>query len=248
MLVKNTKEFSKYGNFKLIVEEMVNYDNEVYVKPFYESLSGKITVEYIDNFWDALNKIKKSKKSIIATRIEIVNQDHLNKSCSCNQKFIICKNNSGDKFSSHAVSLFKNKSNGRIYMFDPNGVFYKNEHQWLYKSKNGNNLLESKDFEKEYDLDLPKFSGVQSLCQFTDPTYIDYCGFCMFYNFIGIKYVMDKLESGYRKDITSLIKTISDKEQKKQKDLYKIFPKDDDLGPLSLKIITNIFSTKKDKN
>ncbi len=246
--MNNSKEFSKYGNFKLIVEEMVNYDNEIYVKPFYESLSGKITVEYIDNFWEALKKIKQSKKTIIATRIEIVNQDHLKKACSCNQKFIICKNNSGEKFSSHAVSLFKNKSNGRVYMFDPNGVFYKTEHEWLYKSKNGNNLLESKDFEKEYDLDLPQYSGVQSLCKKTDETYIGYCGFCMFYNYIGIKYIMDKLQNGYRKDITNLIQSITDKEETNQKDLYKIFPEDKDLGPISLKIITNIFSKKKNKN
>ena len=133
-------------------------------------------------------------------------------------------------------------------MFDPNGVFYKTEHEWLYKSKNGNNLLESKDFEKEYDLDLPQYSGVQSLCKKTDETYIGYCGFCMFYNYIGIKYIMDKLQNGYRKDITNLIQSITDKEETNQKDLYKIFPEDKDLGPISLKIITNIFSKKKNKN
>jgi len=41
---------------------MVNYYNEIYVKPFYESLSSKITVEYIDNFWEALKKSNNQKK------------------------------------------------------------------------------------------------------------------------------------------------------------------------------------------
>ena len=36
-------------------------------------LKDKLNVEYIDNFWDALDKISKGKKGIIATRIEIVN-------------------------------------------------------------------------------------------------------------------------------------------------------------------------------
>ena len=183
---KIIKEFSKYGKYANIVEEMIENDEEKYVKVFYEFLSNKLSVEYIDNFWSALNKIKKKKKCIIATRIEIVNQDHLEDGCSCNQKYKICNDDTGDKYSSHAVSLFKD--NNKIYMFDPNGVFLKTEHTWLYKSKDGKRLLDSSDFEKEIKLKLPKYKGVQAYCKVlkVNQEFIDNAGYCMFYNFTGI--------------------------------------------------------------
>ena len=54
-------------------------------------------------FGKALSELKKKNKGIIATRIEIVNQDHLENECACNQEYKICDNNDGDKFSSFVM-------------------------------------------------------------------------------------------------------------------------------------------------
>ena len=241
MSKKCLKEFSKYGKYANIVEDMIDNDNVKYVKPFYEFLSNKLSVKYIDNFWNALKQIKKNNKCVIATRIEIVNQDHLQNECSCNQEHKICNDDNGDKYSSHAVSLFKDNNN--IYMFDPNGVFNKQEHTWLYKSKDKKRLLDSNDFEKENKLTLPKNKGIQAYCKIlkVNKEYIDNAGYCMFYNFIGIAYVAEHIENGFNGDITELIKDISDFNYKNRNKLYNIFPKDKDIGKKSLNIIETIF-------
>ncbi len=245
MIKIKTGEFSNYGDYSYIVKEMVDNDKEVFVKAFYESLSSdKLNVEYIDNFWDALDKISKGKKGIIATRIEIVNQDHLGKDCSCNQKLKICKNNDGNKFSSHAVSLIRNRANSRIYMYDPNGVFYKEYDTWLYKSKDGSKLLDSERFMNEYKnykIELPNYEGVQKRCNSNDEKYINNCDYCMFYNYVGIKYVVDNVKNGYKKDITKLIESVSDIDDENKKKLYNVFPNDNMMGPHTLKIIKSIF-------
>ena len=241
MVKKSIKEFSKYGKYAKIVEEMIENDNIKYVKPFYEFLSNKMSVKYVDNFWKALSELKKKNKGIIATRIEIVNQDHLENECACNQEYKICDNNDGDKFSSHAVSLFKD--NKKIYMFDPNGVFIKSEHMWLYKSKDNKRLLDSNDFMKETKLILPEHKGVQAYCKIlkVNQEFIDNAGYCMFYNFIGIAYIIKQIENNYNDNIVELIKSVSDLESKNRKKLYNIFPKDKDIGKISLKIIENVF-------
>jgi len=64
----------------------------------------------------------------------------------------------------------------------------------------------------------------------------------MFYNFVGIAYVIDQVEKGYNKDISELIESISDVVDNKQKILYNIFPKDKDLGKISFKIVDKVFS------
>ena len=46
MVKKSIKEFSKYGKYAKIVEEMIENDNIKYVKPFYEFLSNKMSVKY----------------------------------------------------------------------------------------------------------------------------------------------------------------------------------------------------------
>ncbi len=242
-------EFKKYGKYSKIVKKMVDDDYLPYVKKFYESLSIKnLKIIYIDNFWLALDEIKSSSKSIIATRIEIINQDHLyninKKKCTCITENKICNNNTGEKYSSHAVSLFKNRKNGRIYMFDPNGKFNKELDQWLYKSRDGKYLLDSDNFSKHNQIVLPQYEGIQKHCKILkiNKDFIDNAGYCMFYNYIGIAAVIDivlKKKSGETIDITQIIQSISDCKNKKE--LYNIFPFDKNIGKVSLEIVSNIF-------
>ena len=90
-------QYSQYGVHKDIVEAMVDHDDIRYVEPFYESLSsGILNVEYIDDFYEALRKINSNTfgKGVIASRIQIVNQDHIDsfsvEGCSCSKEGIIC--------------------------------------------------------------------------------------------------------------------------------------------------------------
>ena len=63
MITIKKGEFSNYKKYSYIVKEMIDNDKEIFVKAFYESLSSnKLNVEYIDNFWDALDKISNNKK------------------------------------------------------------------------------------------------------------------------------------------------------------------------------------------
>ena len=269
-------QYSQYGNLAHIVESMVDNDNITYVKPFYESLSSDILkVEYIDNFYEALEKINSNtfNKGVIVSRIVIVNQDHiintipteqheqLNEedlskyNCSCNTSDIICNSDIGDKYSSHAVSLFKHKINGKIYMFDPNGVFNKLIDTWLYQSDNNLNLYDTEKFEKYLNLngvkiELPKNKGIQSLAAPPNNGYIDDAGYCMFYNYLGIQRVIEELKQKNKKHIMTLIKELTDFQSEINEDgdfvkpqgLQQNFPSDDEMGIVSHEIIKNIFN------
>lgn len=246
--IKNVIEFKKYGKFSNVIKKMVDDDYIPYTTKFYESLSTKnLEIKYIDDFWKSIEFIKSSSRIIIATRIEIVNQEHLydleSKQCSCLTSNKICNINKGDKYSSHAVSLFKNRKNGKIYMFDPNGNFNKDKDKWLYKSKDGNFLLDSENFSKNYNIDLPEYEGIQKYCKSlkVNREFIDNCGYCMFYNFIGIEKVRDIFlsKNGTKKDITEVIKSLSD--CKNKKNLFSTFPLDKNLGEKSLELIKKIF-------
>ena len=39
----------------------------------------------------------------------------------------------------------------------------------------------------------------------------------MFYNYVGIKYVVDNVKNGYKKDITKLIESVSDIDDENKK-------------------------------
>ena len=94
---------------------------------------------------------------------------------------------------------------------------------------------------KKYNIQLPKYEGIQRICQANDINYINNCGYCMFYNYIGIKYVVDKVNTGYKKDITQLIQSITDLDSENKKKLYNIFIIDSQMGPTTYNIIKNIF-------
>ena len=268
-------EYSQYGNLQDIVKAMVDYDNITYVKPFYESLSSDILkVEYIDNFYEALDKINSDTfgKGVIVSRILIVNQDHiihtipkekleqlseeelLKYKCSCSLSDIICQDNIGNKYSSHAISLFKHKNKGKIYMYDPNGVFKKLIDTWLYKSHDNAHLFDTKEFKEylnnnNFNIELPKYKGIQSLAYTPNNGYIHDYGYCMFYNYLGIYKLIEELKNKNKKNITTIIKELTDFKEEYDEDgnlikpvsLHQNFPPDDEMGIVSHEIVKSIF-------
>lgn len=253
---KGGAEFESYGENMNIVKEMVDNDTLGYVSKFYTSLSnpvsGKISVEYVPDFWKALKKIKTQRKSIIATKIKIVNQDHLSQNtCSCSEPGnIICDTNGANKYGEHAVSLFKHTVNGKISIFDPNGVFKAADDTWLYKSKDGKKILDSAGFTGTYsgfNIDLPKFKGVQFYCSATDGTHVNDCGYCMFYNYICMREVIAIHDGGSKKYINTIMREISDIRSPSGEEpskLHEAFPKGDDIKLKSELIIDSVFGTK----
>ena len=113
----------------------------------------------------------------------------------------------------HSVTLFKHKS---IYMFDPNGYI-----DGTIYEVNGT-MYEPDDLERRFKIHLPNYAGIQFYCEKSTIGYIHDCGYCMFYNYVGIKYIVDNVKNGYKKDITKLIESVSDIDDENKKKLYNV--------------------------
>ena len=224
-----SQEFSKYQEKAHIVKSMVVDDSVFFMKRLYESLSEIVRFE--DDLWKALYLMKDASKQIIATKVILVNQSHKQK-CSCNTKYIVCDHDDDNKYSSHIVTLFKNSQHGQIYMFDPNGKCDKQINDWLYRKNKY--LLDSQDLEGMYPkLTLPKYPGIQFHADPPNNGYINDAGYCIFYNFLAIKKILE-LPNG---NIYTRIKQLTDSPEP-----ITIFPADDKIGKVSKKIVDHVFA------
>jgi hypothetical protein len=185
-------EFSAYKSHKKLVERMVDRDlPRTAIWCFYTNLTAKERrrgmppVKFIPNIKNALRWLKRQPTGIVATQIRFPRYDDID-------------NTQNDR---HALCLVKDPS-GSYYLFDPNGVI----------NHTGNNLyaLEIKDslphrglltVKQLVDRIKAKFritflynakSGIQVEYVDTpkDLNYILNGGYCMFYNYFFIHWVL----------------------------------------------------------
>tara|TARA_A100001015_G_C14833596_1_gene649578 strand:+ start:322 stop:963 length:642 start_codon:yes stop_codon:yes gene_type:complete len=212
------EEFHKFGKHKSKVKKLIDEDDYTVTKKFYGNLSKTYKeVKYIDYFWNAYDSIKKSKKpTVIITRIELFNQYEVGPNKQTNF---------------HAVALIKDGD--EFYMFDANGICKKTD-SMLYVNEYGKTFY-SHTFSKKYNLDLPRFRGIQYYTPKSPNGYINDGGYCMFYTYIGVERVVQKYLKSKGENLVILFKKLTEKKN----DFELFFPKD--IHIQSLKIINSIF-------
>jgi len=184
-------EFNAYGKYKTDVERLVNDD--IGADIFFNSLNNESdVVTYIDkieNIFNDLNKWKGYDCKIFPTTIQI--------------------NNKYDNIqSTHSVVLIL--KDGNFYFYDPNGV-YNTEEEINYENYGllqqnfgygyngtyfGSTIKFKKFIEKNYKINLSVSTtlGAQFLLPIEEDTiYIKEGGYCMFFNYMVIEYVLNNI-------------------------------------------------------
>ena len=169
-------EFSAYKTKKKIVENLVNLD--IGAKKFFEFFPE---VRYVDDIETILKYCVKKQYTvpkIFATRIKLQNRYQ-----PTNQGY-------------HSIVTIWNQNENTLYFYDPNGAYNK---QKTFMYKIGNKTWEtSAKFQQEFDklykikIKLSKWRGIQqvSKTQCYKTQYILCGGYCMFYNWLAIDFML----------------------------------------------------------
>lgn len=195
-------EFKAYKKLKNKVQKLVDEDKEA--ETFFNNLKKyapeDVKIVYIDEIIDVLNDYDEWKKErfiIFATTIQISNQYE-------------------DEVSTHSILLIWNGN--KLYLYDPNGA-YNTEEVVLFKSKTNRDEMESFGYmlgdlyfdstiqfknyiKKNYSIELqvPDDMGAQTLLLIEgNSTYIHRGGYCMFFNYMVIEYILSNLEKPFYK-------------------------------------------------
>jgi hypothetical protein len=214
-------EFSAYGIYSGLVKMMIDKDKpKSMIKRFYESFKSCIPVKYYKSLEYAMVYLNTIENGITATTVSL-------------------KNNISKKLHSHAICILK--KNSKYYLFDPNGAIILNKQKDYYMYFYGNNknltttsfvnilkdLYNIKDFVYE-----DYYLGIQTTApDHKKSRYINRGGFCMFYLFLFIQYILENW-SDY--EIESVIKYNYEYDT-------GVFPKPTDMYEKSKDIIENIF-------
>jgi hypothetical protein len=182
-------EFSAYGAYRSVVEQMVNHDvPEHIITHFYESLSrDNIAVDYIPNFEDAIDYLLCQDSSIVSTLIELIH-------CSTRE------------VSRHAVCLVKDGED--YYLFDPNGSNggtndltgsidsrcsnSSRDYVYRYFGRECTIYELARELSLAYNIELnfQPGNGVQYYGpNHKDSNFINHGGYCMFYNYCFIEWL-----------------------------------------------------------
>lgn len=191
-------EFSAYKANKRMVKNLV--DRDWRANTFFEFLK----VKYISNINNLFKNLKKTLAGIYVTRIPI--QDPMNlRDTSIHSIFFIW--NGVDK----------------LLLYDPNGYYDIKTNTYAYnfdKLLFANTTSFKKHLEKNYKIIVlaPRYKGIQAMADTCDinTQYIDSGGYCMFYNWIAIKYIIDNGKPNILQSYKNLINP---------KYYPKIFPK-----------------------
>ena len=191
-----SKQFSAYGRTKAsIVESMVEDDHVKNVTSFYESISKSVfyyaALDKALEFITTKNKPRKNKIIAAATRV----------------KFL--KPGKADSKDYHAVCLVRD-SNDDYFFFDPNGPVLSKQgpdyHMFRYgKHKNLSTSQLIKLLENKYNIDIDyekKNEGIQLFAPTSNSSnYIHEGGYCLFYIFLFIQYLVEQEKVGLVRDV-----------------------------------------------
>lgn len=197
-----SKEYSAYKTKASIVESMVEDDHAKNVKSFYESIGNSVFYyaaldQALKFIITAKSQPKKNKILVVATRV----------------KFL--KPGKADSEDYHAVCLVRD-SNDDYFFFDPNGPVLSKQgpdyHMFRYgKHKNLSTSRLLALLEKKYNIDIEyeeKNEGIQLFAPTSNSSnYIDEGGYCMFYIYLFIQYLVEQEKVGLV-DIAVLIRLV----------------------------------------
>lgn len=187
-------EFSAYGQNKTLVQELVDEDKNA--KGFFEKSFSDSKVKYIDRIENILNKFneyfKPKQPIIIATTIVLRDPRH--------------RLTRGSKNKTHSILLIWD-GDTTIYFYDPNGSYTlvgEGAEDYslgftLYKNDTYENIDSTENLQKKLNkqtgktIKVPTEKGIQYVDK-TDKTsaYINAGGYCMFYNWLVIKYFLEQ--------------------------------------------------------
>ena len=191
-------EFSAYKANKRLVKNLV--DRDWRAKTFFEFLK----VKYISDINNFFKNLKKTFAGIFVTKIPI--QDPFN----LHNKSI------------HSIFFIWNGVN-KLLLYDPNGYYDIETNTYAYnfhKILFENTTSFKKYLEESYGIIvlIPHDEGIQAMADTCDinTQYITSGGYCMFYNWIAIKYVLNNGKPNILQSYKRLINP---------KYYYKIFPK-----------------------
>ena len=166
-------EFSAYNNRKSFVKNLVNLDWRA------DKFFGFLKVKYISNINNFFKNLKTTLAGIVVTKIPIQDPEDL-------------KN-----ISIHSIFFIWNGVN-KLLLYDPNGYYDIKTNTYAYKFHDilfKNTTIFKNYLEKSYGIIvlIPHYKGIQMLTNTCDikTRYIARGGYCMFYNWIAIKYILD---------------------------------------------------------
>ena len=186
-----SKEFSAYGNNAKFVDELVEKNNPRAAELFFSSLNVKYNVKlvrYIDTFENAMEIIQNDEKAtgfIIVTTIKLKDDE---------APWV--RNRKGTH------SVFFIYDGRRIFFYDPNGSYDVAVNTQIYAYDLGikyEEITSTKAFksmmEKKFNIPfiIPTTPGIQMVDGEKMPEksiYIDGGGYCMFYNWWAIDYIL----------------------------------------------------------
>ena len=180
-------EFTAYISKKMFVKKMINDDDPLLCSKFYSYHSSEIVKPFVEKFLDALNECRKFSKAIIPTFISYIDDD--------------------DCIDSHAILLVNH--NGIIFLYDPNGVITDKGRFRYYL--NGKSYI-SVNIEKKYNIIMPQKIGIQyyAPCLASNKTkYISFGGYCMFYVWIAIDYIVKRYNKNNNINLIKLCKQLA---------------------------------------
>jgi len=203
------KEFDAYGKLKKNVEKLV--DNDTQADVFFNNLNNHtsdIKVDYIDEIQDVLadyDNWSNEKFVIFPTTIQIYDGE------------------TNDR-STHSILLIW--TNAKLYLYDPNGAYntkikvtYKSSVTKLKQSYGymlNNTYFHSTVIFKKYikdrykiTLNIPTDLGAQYLLPIeeTNTIYIREGGYCMFFNYMVIEYILNNFEQPFESIYDTITKS-----------------------------------------